>query len=556
MSELEVKSDIQDVDMKESASSKKVDEPCDPLLILPGNTLQEGDHFILVFGDGRQVFGQCLAFKKGQKSPVKINKKSYQTYNLVGLPYGTVLEQGPNKLIPLDATENLIPHFPSIPMAPTPPPSSAGGGGDSTPATTSVNNSGDESEQQQVRDNRHLVDDNTSQGLDHKELQSMRQSGTHGSQIVKQIIENSSTFNLKTDFSRAKYVTRKQLKYQPRCHLVRCTGATVCEALFLKDQKRLMNMREDTLGQILSYSNVSAGSQVLLWETCMGVVTGALAQRMGGYGTILSVCSGQQQPFIEMMDKFNLTFSEQSSIKWVHSGDLFDDHKDEDEEDLEKADREVIGWPCALQDHTVEYLKSMPSRQDQEKFLAKRSARFARKLTRHSPLEAKQRLLSRQSDSIILVVRYDPTETLLGLLPYLAPSSPFVVYCEFIEPLTQCFLQLQRQNLAINLRVSDTWAREYQVLPGRTHPNMNMSQSGGFLLTGIKLDPVTGVNEMDVELLKEIRQQMGGRRGRKTKPKGDKDDDASHKTKSVPSTEEETARKRQRVDDGNSNGTS
>jgi tRNA (adenine-N(1)-)-methyltransferase non-catalytic subunit len=66
--------------------------------------------------------------------------------------------------------------------------------------------------------------------------------------------------------------------------------------------------------------------------------------------------------------------------------------------------------------------------------------------------------------------------------------------------------------------------REYQVLPGRTHPNMNMSQSGGFLLVGIKLCPVTGHNEIEEDLLKELRAKLGGKRGKKPKRKQDEGD--------------------------------
>ena len=93
------------------------------------------------------------------------------------------------------------------------------------------------------------------------------------------------------------------------------------------------------------------------------------------------------------------------------------------------------------------------------------------------------------------------------------PSSNF----EFLEPLLECFRELQDKKLAINLRLSDTWMREYQVLPGRTHPNMHMSQNGGFILTGIKLCPTFGKNELDDDLIKEIRAEVGGRRGRKKK---------------------------------------
>ena len=135
-------------------------------------------------------------------------------------------------------------------------------------------------------------------------------------------------------------------------------------------------------------------------------------------------------------------------------------------------------------------------------------------------MEAKEWLVSRPCDSIVIVARYDPTATLLELLPHLAPSCPFVVYHEYIEPLAECFRELQRQSLALNIRLSDTWMREYQVLPGRTHPSMNMSQSGGYILTGIKLCPVTGQNELDDNLLKELKESVGNsRRGKKGKGK-------------------------------------
>lgn len=62
-----------------------------------------------------------------------------------------------------------------------------------------------------------------------------------------------------------------------------------------------------------------------------------------------------------------------------------------------------------------------------------------------------------------------------------------------MEPLWECFMELQKQNLAMNLRLSDTWLTEKQVLPGRTHPNITISQNGGFIIEAKKLDPVFGV---------------------------------------------------------------
>ena len=33
--------------------------------------------------------------------------------------------------------------------------------------------------------------------------------------------------------------------------------------------------------------------------------------------------------------------------------------------------------------------------------------------------------------------------------------------------------------------ITEAWLRQYQVLPGRTHPLMNMSGSGGYILNAI-----------------------------------------------------------------------
>jgi tRNA (adenine-N(1)-)-methyltransferase non-catalytic subunit len=435
----------------------------DERLLGPSPVVREHDVVLLVFADGRQIFTQCT--KNGKRGPLlgtlKINKSHYSTGVLVGLPYGTVLEVGKSRLQVLAHTEDVIPSYSTA---------ATGTGEEEGGTTPSVD---------QPRDNRNIVDDNKSQALDQDTLLEMRRTVTDGAEMVQQIVANSASFALKTDFSRAKYIKKKQLKYQQRCRLVRCTAATICEALYMKDSKKFMNLRQDTLGQILASSNITAGTSVLVWESTWGLVTGAIAERMGGYGRIFSVYTGDQPAHNEIVGRFNLSFRAQSSIKWVHASDVYKEAQgDEDEEDVEAKDRDALNWPCNLQDHTRTHLMTLESDRKRLDFLAKRAARFARKITRHSPLEAKTWLHSRQCDSLVIAVKkYDAAETLLALLHHLSPSCPFIIYSEFMEPLTECFRAVQSH--AINLRLSDTWAREYQVLPGRTHPKMDMRQSGG-----------------------------------------------------------------------------
>jgi hypothetical protein len=96
------------------------------------------------------------------------------------------------------------------------------------------------------------------------------------------------------------------------------------------------------------------------------------------------------------------------------------------------------------------------------------------------------------ADRLIIASKYHPLSILKELIVLLSPGSPFVVYCEFMEPLTECFLYLSEHALTCRMSLSDTWMREFQTLPGRVHPVMFMPTSGGFVLSGIYIGmPIT-----------------------------------------------------------------
>ena len=64
-------------------------------------------------------------------------------------------------------------------------------------------------------------------------------------------------------------------------------------------------------------------------------------------------------------------------------------------------------------------------------------------------------------------------------------SGQFTVYSPYKEPLLDAYVTMKEQGSAVNVNLSETWLRSYQVLPERTHPTVNMSGGGGYLLTGI-----------------------------------------------------------------------
>lgn len=95
------------------------------------------------------------------------------------------------------------------------------------------------------------------------------------------------------------------------------------------------------------------------------------------------------------------------------------------------------------------------------------------------------RYLRQGVDRLIIACKYRPLPILKQSLYLLAPSAPFVIFHEFLEPLVDCYLYLQEQELAVKMVLSETWLREFQNLPGRFRPEMFMNSTGGYLLTGI-----------------------------------------------------------------------
>ena len=63
---------------------------------------------------------------------------------------------------------------------------------------------------------------------------------------------------------------------------VPCEAPLQCVVLYQLSLCSSIFLREDFLGQILTMSNVHAGSNMVLMETCQGFLAGALLERMGG----------------------------------------------------------------------------------------------------------------------------------------------------------------------------------------------------------------------------------------------------------------------------------
>ena len=48
-------------------------------------------------------------------------------------------------------------------------------------------------------------------------------------------------------------------------------------------------MRLDTISQILTYSNVAAHRNVLVMESCKGLLLASIVERVGGFGNVINL---------------------------------------------------------------------------------------------------------------------------------------------------------------------------------------------------------------------------------------------------------------------------
>ncbi len=78
----------------------------------------------------------------------------------------------------------------------------------------------------------------------------------------------------------------------------------------------------------------------------------------------------------------------------------------------------------------------------------------------------------------------------LKLWDYLKHSGCLVVYSREPEYLVTLEKLLFENKFAIDVRIHETYLREYQVLSMRTHPNMNNKGYSGYVLTAIKFNNI------------------------------------------------------------------
>ncbi|XP_076036433.1 tRNA methyltransferase 6 non-catalytic subunit [Oratosquilla oratoria] len=337
-------------------------------------------------------------------------------------------------------------------------------------------------------DNRELLDDGRSQKLTKDDIEELVSSGVSGQEVIQTLTENSSTFKAKTKFSQEKYVAKKQLKYNQIVILHKPSVRLLAE-MYYQDPLKTLNLRIDSLAQMLCHVNVMVGGHYAIFEAgSKGLVTAATLQRLGGQGSLVQVYHGNS-PQREAIDFMNFTQEDLEVLSFIGTENLpvRGDKVKEENKDLnaavEKHDAEKEIISSEEPEQKEENCATVLSQKDSNE--PPKFRKFVRKKVEDISLSTK--VLLNGVEGLIVACRQHPSSITLALLRFLKPGCPLVIFSPYKEPLLDLFSDL-KCNGGVNLKLTETWLRHYQVMDNRTHPEISMSGGGGYLLYGAKVE--------------------------------------------------------------------
>ncbi|CDU25295.1 related to GCD10-translation initiation factor eIF3 RNA-binding subunit [Sporisorium scitamineum] len=339
--------------------------------------------------------------------------------------------------------------------------------------------------------NEHINDDGSAQKLTYVDIQELKNKGISGREIIEQQLAGSESFANRTVYSQAKYVARKEQKHLKLFTPLQPDFGNVCDFWFDKAPEKIRYIRKDALSQVLSFGSVRPGGRYLVVDGVSGLLAGAVLERMGGDGTLIAINDAESPPAFDILPYFNLPSQATKNVL------------------------KVINWAATEPDYAPVF-----SNQDVDTSSGSRSKDKQRDRKRQANFRQVDRVRSNffagDFDAVLIACHYDPMSILRRLKPHLGGSASVVVHNPYLQPLAEAHAKLRGDEEFINISVTEPWLRKYQVLPGRTHPEMTTSSTAGFILHALRVFGETQALKMRDEYLAALIEEETGEAGQET----------------------------------------
>jgi len=183
---------------------------------------------------------------------------------------------------------------------------------------------------------------------------------------------------------------------------------------------------------MLSYANLVGKANTLIFEECNGLLANAFAQRSSIHSNIMSIFYNR--------------------IKAKYNNLLY----------MKKRDK-----------YPITYMKL--------DYLVNNTTSFYKLFSKHYYHYFENIVLCLKDENSLL-------KMLTLLYPYVKLCGMIIIFAREIEILINLEKFLFENKFALDMKIHETIVREFQVLPLRTHPNMNNKGYSGYVLTGIKIN--------------------------------------------------------------------
>ena len=281
--------------------------------------------------------------------------------------------------------------------------------------------------------NKEIYQSEKSQKLTDDEINELKKTITNKDELIKAIKDNNSSMEKRTLLSQEKYIKKKTQKYKNLIWVTDPTLFNIVETFFIFDPKTINYLRMDSISTMLVNSNFLPGANTLIYEDTNNILTHAYAMRTHFDAKVYHVYSDKIAN--KNMNLFNFSNRQKSIIAYIEMKQL--------------TDKKSFGY----------------------EMLNKKFNQFFSNL-----------VICAKNDEIIPSI-------FVQLFDYLKYSGNVVVFAKDMEVLVTIDKYLTENKLGIDTKIIETVAREYQVLPLRTHPMMNHKGFSGYVLTSYKTVP-------------------------------------------------------------------
>ncbi|WVQ85808.1 hypothetical protein IAT38_007976 [Cryptococcus sp. DSM 104549] len=297
-----------------------------------------------------------------------------------------------------------------------------------------------------------------------KEIDELRAQGFSAEEIIQAQMARHDKFGLKTEFSKEKWRRRKEKKFFQTVLPLAPSIPNILAHYSTRNPIGILNLREDTLSQLLTIANVRPGGRYLVVDDTGGLVTAAVLERMGSEGRLMLFTDSDSPPAWGILQTMNFSERELAVVKYLNWMEADEDYK-------------RPAPPSVSEDGA-----------------AGNPQKVAMKLRKHNAMvtelnNTRNELHRGNWDGLILATTLSPISVISRLTPYLLGSSPIVAYSPQIQVLAELLNWSKKDPNYLNDTLSESWQRTYQVLPGRTHPMMTTSATGGYLWSAIRVHP-------------------------------------------------------------------